>query len=80
MFALKDAVLEELDVGGMVDASFVAFSRTIDDLGLFTFETSAAAREAIISDQAEQLLELSTPVVKLWDRVVAVESPSLSGR
>src|SRR6185295_1644239 len=28
--------------------------------------------EAIIADQTEQLLELSTPVVKLWDGVVAV--------
>ena len=32
----------------------------------------ATAREEIIHAQAEQLLELSTPVVKLWDGVVAV--------
>ena len=31
-----------------------------------------AAREQIIADQAEQLLELSTPVVKLWDGILAV--------
>jgi rsbT co-antagonist protein RsbR len=41
-------------------------------LGLYTFETYAQAREELISEQAEQLLELSTPVVKLWDGVVAV--------
>jgi rsbT co-antagonist protein RsbR len=44
----------------------------VDDLGLFTFETFAAAREAIIVEQSEQLLELSTPVVKLWEGIVAV--------
>ncbi|XVQ90180.1 STAS domain-containing protein [Microbispora siamensis] len=44
----------------------------VDDLGLFTFETYTAAREKIIFDQAEQLLELSTPVVKLWEGIVAV--------
>ena len=40
--------------------------------GLFTFEKFARAREQVIAEQAEQLLELSTPVVKLWDGVVAV--------
>ena len=44
----------------------------VDDLGLFTFETYAKAREELITEQTEQLLELSTPVVKLWDGVVAV--------
>jgi rsbT co-antagonist protein RsbR len=51
---------------------FIASSRAIDNLGLFTFSTYAQAREELIADQAEQLLELSTPVVKLWEGVVAV--------
>ena len=50
----------------------LAFSRLLDDLGLFTFETYVEARERIISAQSEELLELSTPVVKLWDGIVAV--------
>ena len=53
-------------------AEFVEFSTLIDQLGLFTFETFAAARESVIMSQTEQLLELSTPVVKLWDGVLAV--------
>jgi len=44
----------------------------VDDLGLHTFETYAAARERIITDQAEALLELSTPVIRLWDGIIAV--------
>jgi rsbT co-antagonist protein RsbR len=73
VFALKDATLENLpdrDVQTMSD--FAAFSSFVDSLGLFTFETYVNARDAIITEQSEQLLELSTPVVKLWDGVVAV--------
>jgi rsbT co-antagonist protein RsbR len=72
VFALKDAVLAHLgtDQGALRD--FVEISRLVDELGLFTFDSYARAREELIADQAEQLLELSTPVVKLWDGVVAV--------
>ncbi|QMU70531.1 STAS domain-containing protein [Streptacidiphilus sp. P02-A3a] len=52
--------------------SYVLLSRLLDGLGLFTVETHARAREELISAQAEQLLELSTPVVKLWDGVIGV--------
>jgi rsbT co-antagonist protein RsbR len=70
VFALKDAVFDEIADGDRAD--FIGFSRVVDDLGLFTFESYVVARDTIISDQAEQLLELSTPVVKLWEGVVAV--------
>jgi rsbT co-antagonist protein RsbR len=68
VFSLKDTVYEL--TGGT--AEYLAFSRLIDDLGLYTFETYSAAREQIISDQAESMLELSTPVVRLWDGIIAV--------
>jgi rsbT co-antagonist protein RsbR len=44
----------------------------IDRLGLHTVKSFQAARESIISRQQEELLELSTPVVKLWDGVLAL--------
>ncbi|MBO4205161.1 STAS domain-containing protein [Micromonospora echinofusca] len=75
VFALKDIVLETMSAGGGAEQNlrdFVAYSALIDQLGLFTFESYAKAREELIADQAEQLLELSTPVVKLWEGVVAV--------
>jgi rsbT co-antagonist protein RsbR len=53
-------------------SEYLAFSRMIDDLGLHTFETYAAAREQIVTNQAEALLELSTPVIRLWDGIIAV--------
>ncbi|MEU8314920.1 STAS domain-containing protein [Micromonospora sp. NPDC048169] len=74
VFALKDTLLEVLEDEKGTDAlrDFVAFSALVDQMGLFTFETFVRARESLIADQAEQLLELSTPVVKLWEGVVAV--------
>jgi rsbT co-antagonist protein RsbR len=76
IFALKEAVLAILDRGENQDTAtlrdYVAFSSFIDRAGLFTFDSYVRAREELISDQAEQLLELSTPVVKLWEGVVAV--------
>ncbi|HWT35355.1 MAG TPA: STAS domain-containing protein [Paraburkholderia sp.] len=43
-----------------------------DALGLFTTEVFQRSREAIISRQQEELLELSTPVVQLWEGILAL--------
>ncbi|GAA3034633.1 STAS domain-containing protein [Streptosporangium longisporum] len=74
VFGLKEALYETVEEDGSPESmrGFIWFSRVIDDLGLFTMESYASAREKIIIDQAEQLLELSTPVVKLWEGIVAV--------
>ena len=84
VFALKDAVLAILDQAENPDAAtlrdYVAFSSFVDRAGLFTFDSYVRAREDLISDQAEQLLELSTPVVKLWEGVVAVPLVGTSTR
>jgi rsbT co-antagonist protein RsbR len=72
VFSLKDAVYEEVAGVPELAPDFLAFSRLIDDLGLHTFETYAKAREQIIADQAMAMLELSTPVVRLWDGIIAV--------
>ena len=72
VFALKDAVYELVADTAELAPEYLVFSRTMDDLGLHTFETYAAAREEIIADQAEAMLELSTPVIRLWEGVIAV--------
>ncbi|MCX5119404.1 STAS domain-containing protein [Micromonospora sp. NBC_00362] len=74
IFALKDVLAELVQETGGPKAlqDFVAFSKLVDEMGLFTFESFVRTRESLIADQAEQLLELSTPVVKLWEGVVAV--------
>ncbi|MEU4165250.1 MULTISPECIES: STAS domain-containing protein [Micromonosporaceae] len=74
VFSLKDVLLElmEAEDSPYTLRDYVAFSGLIDQMGLFTFESYVRTRESLIADQAEQLLELSTPVVKLWEGVVAV--------
>ena len=47
-------------------------SLLFDKLGLLTMEMYQKSREDVIKRQQEELLELSTPVVRLWDNVVAV--------
>jgi rsbT co-antagonist protein RsbR len=44
----------------------------IDRLGLFTAETFIKSREEIIVRQQRDMLELSTPVVKLWEGILAL--------
>jgi rsbT co-antagonist protein RsbR len=72
VFALKDAIRNTLGDGAESLRDYVAYSGFIDRAALFTFDSYVRAREGLIADQAEQLLELSTPVVKLWEGVVAV--------
>ena len=44
----------------------------LDKLGLFTIEAYQKNREAVIARQQQELLELSTPVVKLWEGILAI--------
>ncbi|MBM0256328.1 STAS domain-containing protein [Micromonospora sp. 4G55] len=74
IYALKEVLVELADGadGALSLRDVLAFNGVVDQMGLSTFETYVQAREGLIADQAEQLLELSTPVVKIWDGVVAV--------
>lgn len=44
----------------------------LDKLGLYTTEIYQQSREEIIARQQRELLELSTPVVELWEDVLAL--------
>ena len=74
VFGLKRAVFELTEDAADTELfrEALTFSGLLDALGLWTFETYSAAREEIIQEQSEQLLELTTPVVKLWEGVLAV--------
>lgn len=45
-------------------------SQVLDQLLLYFFRHHTQARESLISDQSRSLLELSTPVIKLWDEII----------
>ena len=59
------------DPAALGDATW-ATTEVIDALALHTVATFQKSREDVILRQQEDLLELSTPVVKLWDGVVAL--------
>ena len=74
VLGLREGLLAELAAAGGTDDAFAgarAAARLVDDLALSSFDSFLAGREDVISQQGEQLLELSTPVVRVWDRVVA---------
>ncbi len=75
IFAIKDALLKFLQVELAGNPEFLnleiaKINKLIDQLGLITFETYATTREEIISEQSRSLLDLSTPIIKLWDDVL----------
>ena len=55
-----------------VAAELWSTTELIDSLGLFTAEIYLTTREEVIRRQQEEMLELSTPVVKLWDGILAL--------
>lgn len=44
----------------------------LDQLGLLSVEVYQKARDEVIARQQEELMELSTPVVKLWEGILAL--------
>ncbi|MFP3924432.1 STAS domain-containing protein [Pseudomonas sp. W5-36] len=77
IFALKGPLFTELqnafaDQPLLIAEQVLQMSELLDGLGLHTIRTYQKSREAVIKRQQEELLELSTPVVKLWDGVLAL--------
>jgi rsbT co-antagonist protein RsbR len=76
VLSLKQPIFEQLRRdSGSGEGVFDEVWRTnllIDRLGLYTTEVYQKGREHVILRQQEEMLELSTPVVKLWDGVLAL--------
>lgn len=77
VFSLKEPLFDLLrqKVGGdpdrLADEIWTA-TLLLDKLGLYTAETFQKSREDIIARQQRELLELSTPVVRLWEGILAL--------
>lgn len=77
VFSLKRPLFDRLrsDLGSdpqaLADAVWVV-TLLLDSLGLFTTEMFQKTREEVINRQREEMLELSTPVVKLWEGILAL--------
>jgi rsbT co-antagonist protein RsbR len=77
VFSLKRPLFVRIrnELSGDADQlATVTWSATelLDKLGLYTTEVYQKSREEVITRQQQELLELSTPVVKLWDGILAL--------
>ena len=77
VFSLKRPLFDQLRRSTGTDAAALAdevwaTTAILDQLGLYTTEVHQRAREEVISRQQQDMLELSTPVVKLWDGILAL--------
>ncbi|MEV3992438.1 STAS domain-containing protein [Streptomyces sp. NPDC049837] len=76
VLSLKEALLSAVqhttrDSAELYSAAILV-NRLLDAAGVLSFETYVEGREEIIQRQSRQLLEVSTPVVRLWRHVLAV--------
>lgn len=76
IFSLKRPLSEQVQAGGndaqQLGDQLWAISELLDLLGLHTVKAFQKSREDVIQRQQEEMLELSTPVVKLWEGVLAL--------
>jgi len=77
VFSLKHPLFGHLRQGFEGDPEGVAaaswtISTLLDKLGLYTIEVFQKTKDQIIVRQQQELLELSTPVVKLWNGILAL--------
>ena len=73
VLSLKEPLFELIHSQGSGSVEQIwMVSKMIDKLGLFSIEYYMTGRETVIREQQESLMELSTPVVQLWDGVLAV--------
>src|SRR5262245_1292539 len=77
VFSLKQALFEALNRTKGIEAAELAeitwnITLLLDELGLYTMEVFQKSREEVIVRQQREIAELSTPVIKLWQGVLAV--------
>ncbi|NKQ52084.1 STAS domain-containing protein [Amycolatopsis sp. K13G38] len=74
--SLRDPLLrlwhEENLADGAVVPGAILLGAAVDTLGLVLLDVALSAGRDTIASQREQLAELSTPVIKLWDGVLAI--------
>jgi rsbT co-antagonist protein RsbR len=77
VYSLKEALLEIL--AGEIKQDFETLykesqkiNKIMDSLGVVTFETFIKGREEVILRQTDEITEISTPVIRVWDGILAL--------
>jgi rsbT co-antagonist protein RsbR len=77
VFSLKDALLQTLQQEVKDDPEFLFqtslhLNKLMDGFGITTFETFIQGREDVILRQTSEIAEISTPVIRVWDGILAL--------
>ncbi|WP_340689009.1 STAS domain-containing protein [Salipiger thiooxidans] len=77
VLALKAPLFKRLEAmpgveGGKLVREVLMVTRLVDAFAIYTNEIFIGERDQIIERQRQEMLELSTPVVELWDRVLTL--------
>jgi rsbT co-antagonist protein RsbR len=77
VFSLKQPLFDAFTRDGGADGKDAldanwAVGLLLDHLGLYTMEAFQRTREQLIVRQQQEIAELSTPVIKLWDGILAL--------
>lgn len=76
VLSLKDALLKVLQQEIKEPVSLygqgLKISRIIDSFSIETFETFIKGREEVILRQTDEISEISTPVIRVWDSILAL--------
>lgn len=76
MFGFKEALLEILSQNisepAILYTDSLKISKIIDNMAVLTFEGFIKGREDVIMRQTDEITEISTPVIRVWDGIVAL--------
>jgi rsbT co-antagonist protein RsbR len=77
VFSLKEAIQQVLkeeikDDMQLLYQSTLSFNKLLDSLGVVTFETFIKGREQVILRQTDEITEISTPVIQVWEGILAL--------
>ncbi|MBS7564436.1 STAS domain-containing protein [Mucilaginibacter sp. Bleaf8] len=77
VLSLKEALLEILQTEMQNDPvslyqEALKVNRLVDSFSIVTFETFIRGREEVILRQTDEIAEISTPVIRVWDGILAL--------
>lgn len=77
VFSLKEALIQTLQAELKDDpkelvSAVIKIHKLLDALGIVTFETFIKGREEVILRQTDEIAEISTPVIRVWDGILAL--------
>jgi len=77
VFSLRDALFKSLQADLADDPKLLAeyilkFNKLMDSMGVVSFETFIKGREEVILRQTDEIAEISTPVIRVWEGILAL--------